>query len=140
MKKILLCFLCLCLLNTGCTISVPDGQLLAVLAGSVSKQDYAAVTEISCDLAGEDVALYADGTISDLKIHHGIQDPESGEFTASELLYEAQTMDDQTLLLMRVEFTDASTTVRISYTGASGQVVRYLVQSDKDSSIVLTEK
>ncbi len=162
MKKLLALCLCLLLFAAGCGLpgpqmasasldadspiteppdTVPEkGTLSAMLSSGVDSSRFSQVMEVVQDAEGEQVALWSDGEITDLRIDFGLMDPEGISFCPSGPGFTASSLSADQLILLRLYFSDTSPSVRIQYTGAQGEIVRYLFQSGKDGSILMLEQ
>ena len=116
-----------------------DGVLKAARAAEVDLSKLATPIELMLEENGERVALYVEGTIRGFVLERGSWDENAVQFTPEETLFLAQEMGDGAVLLLTTQFGDALPHLRVTYTGAEGEIQRYLFQSGEDGSILIIE-
>ncbi len=117
----------------------PTGTLKADLFKNIDPQKFEQKFHLTIDAQGEQAVLFTDGTIDDLQIDYGTMDLDSNRFTTEYTLFSAEHLDSDSLVVISTYFPDVLSNIRIQYTGADGAITRYLAQSGKDGSILLTE-
>ena len=116
-----------------------DGTLCAALLTEIDRTAFADTTEITLDAEGEAVALYAERRLRGVVLERGSWDENAVTFTPEEVLFTAPEMDGSLLVVVHTYFGDALPHLRVTYTGAEGEIQRYLFQSGEDGSILLVE-
>lgn len=117
----------------------PAGTLKADLLQNVDPAKFAQTYQMTIDAKGEKVALYTDGMIHDLLIEYGSMGPEDNTFTPEYTVFSAKSVSSDSLIIICTYFPDVLPNLRVQYTGAGGSITRFLFQSGKDGSILLTE-
>lgn len=87
---------------------------------------------------GETVDLITDGTVTDLRIE-AVSSYDGETFFTDGTLFAANYLEGGKVVRLMDDIPDTMPNVRITYTGKSGQVVRYLSQSGQDGSFLLLE-
>ncbi len=121
------------------TLPEPAGTLKADLLQNVDPDKFGQTYQITIDAKGEKVALYTDGMIHDLLIEYGSMGLEDNAFTPEYTVFSAKSMSPDSLIIICTYFPDLLPNLRVQYTGAEGNITRFLFQSGKDGSILLTE-
>ena len=116
-----------------------DGVVKVSRAAEVDLSGFATPVELLLEEDGEQVALYVEGQITGFVLERGSWDENAVHFIPEETLFLAQEMGNHALLLITTQFGDALPHLRVTYTGAEGEIQRYLFQSGEDGSILLVE-
>ncbi len=94
--------------------------------------------EIIQDSDGEEVLLYTDGTITDLRFEVGSWNTDDMQFVPAATIFACDGIWESSAVLLQIQFPDAMPSLRVSYSCDGTSYTKYLTQSGKDGSFILT--
>ena len=110
-----------------------DGEFVA--NGNIGgSPDYLAVQ----DWKGTAIDLGTKGFVRDVRVERVISS-DGKTYDSLGTLFAADWLEDGKVVRILADLPDVMYSLRLSYTGADGRVVRYITQSGKDGSILLVE-
>ena len=115
------------------------GAVQCQLANSVDISGYTQMAELVLDPSGEQVLLYADGAVRDVRIESGYWNSDATEFTPICTVFAANSLTPQDGIVVHTYIPDVLPNLRVSYLNGSETVSLYLFQSGKDGSVFLSE-
>lgn len=111
-----------------------DGEVIGYLAKD-GAPNYAAVQ----NWEGAQIDLATDGYVTDLRVETVAPINEGETYEATDTLFAANWLEGGKVIRVFADIPDTLYNLRVSYTGASGKVVRYITQSGEDGSVLLVE-
>lgn len=117
-----------------------DGSITATLFDENVLSEYNRFVEVTVDEGGEQILLYTDSAVSNVRIDLGSWDEDGVIFTAESTVFAANTLCLGDAVILQTYIPDAAPNLRLTYVSGNETVTRYISQSGMDSSILLLEQ
>lgn len=116
------------------------GVVNACLAQDVDLDRFTQFAEVPLDPDGEQVVLYSDGLVTELKLEIGSWDMEGTMFIPASTVFAASSLTPGDAIMLSTMFSDTMPHIRMTYTSAGEEYTYFLFQSGKDGSILILDE
>ena len=115
------------------------GTMQVDILANLDESAFQEVHRFVINAEGENIALFNDAFLRDVRVEWGTLDADGTEFVVDHLIWSADRMEPGTLIVVSAWLSDVVPNIRVSYTGAAGETVQTVFQSGKDGSMLLYE-
>lgn len=116
-----------------------EGDIRAALLEEANLDAFSQIAELVLDPEGQMVFLSTDGLVWDVQLEVGTLDLTGTEFTPAYTALLSHALSPGDAIMVQLQFNDAEPMLRLTYHTKAGRITRYITQSGKDSSILLTQ-
>lgn len=116
-----------------------SGGMYAQLFGDVDLFQYQQFAEVIQSSEGTEILLGTDGAVSDIRIALGTWNASATEFTPTATIFACDGLSAESAIVVQCDLPDSAPVLRLSYVSEGVEYSRYITQSGKDNSILLTD-
>ncbi len=118
---------------------ITGGIMKAQLSSEADFSKFQSYAEVIQDSFGEQFLLSTDGAVTDVRIEMGAWDENGIVFTPTATIFACDGMSSSSAVVVQFSFPDVLPGLRLQYTSEGVHYTKYLFQSGKDGSILLTD-
>ncbi|MBQ6889528.1 MAG: DUF3298 domain-containing protein [Oscillospiraceae bacterium] len=118
---------------------VTQGSVSAALFADAPLFQYRQFAEVIQDNQGVELLLSTDGAVTDVRIELGAWDATGTKFEPTATVFACDGISADTAIVVQCDLPDVMPVLRLHYTSQGTAYSRYITQSGKDGSILLTE-
>lgn len=116
-----------------------DGEIKASLLSQADASSIKQFAEVTMDESGEQILLYTDGVVTNVRIDYGMWDMDGVDFLPEATVFAADTMTADEAILLTTYIPDVMSNLRLTYNSGEAETVVYISQSGMDGSILLLD-
>lgn len=118
---------------------VTQGSISAALFADAQLFQYQQFAEVIQDNQGVELLLSTDGAVTDVRIELGAWDVTGTKFEPTATIFACDGISANTAIVVQCDLPDVMPVLRLHYVSQGVSYGRYITQSGKDGSILLTE-